>query len=68
MNALKLKRTENQRSKQNMNKTQTHRNCEKTNETQKNKNKRGRSKRDVENGIKAEAALKGVGWVDVLAG
>lgn len=65
MNALKLKRTENQRSKQNMNKTQTHRNCEKTNETQK---KGGRSKRDVENGIKAEAALKGVGWVDVLAG
>lgn len=58
MNALKLKRTENQRSKQNMNKTQTHRNCEKTNETQK---KRGRSKRDVENGIKAEAALKRVG-------
>lgn len=58
MNALKLKRTENQRSKQNMNKTQTHRNCEKTNETPK---KRGRSKRDVENGIKAEAALKGVG-------
>lgn len=35
LEVMKWKRTQNQRSKQNMNKTQTHQNCEKTSGTKK---------------------------------